>query len=913
MNLLNEEIIAFLSIPEVIILFQQVGETAFDLFGLLQKFRFDKISFVLRVLIEFLSGLIILFTIALFLSNLPIPWSFDSFIFIVLFLMLFRSLCFTLFRHEQTNLTSFYFELRRCFGSLYVISVVLLIGIVSGSLLYSFMPYPITIDPSSSAYTFVALQIRYGNSFSIGIGHMPIIPFIVAVGSSLVNVHPLGIMHAAPLFIHILFSVAVYLLAYKVYKRTMSSIAASIFAVSMSVNSVNNFDSKPIILVLFPLWICLLCEQFSVNQKISGAELMSNIAISGIIETILSFQDFFLPVITKSIIFFILVILILLITIGSRDNFCKQVFLTTVLLTMIISMLNSFEAIIVLIVVYNAIITFWAISTNSRLLMLIYIFLIFVPVFIFLQLGGILRFETNFIFSRFVFGTLYVGKWFDMDAAQKFAWLIESMVPIALLLSIFGLTISILQRKKDVFPTTVSLFTLYFLLFLPEGHFWRTIDYIMCFSAIMIAFALDFLWRYVLRSFLGMNRLMIKPVIRKRLYSVCLFLTVIVLIPTFITPRLNFESSIKQLNSEGLLSYFQTYDIKASEWIWSNTSKSWLRSLWWTGEAYNVNKIKVILTDPTLMKTRELNVPLTNDTLIISDPLTMYLLQGFTGRDIAVDERVFIYENEYAKEALQQMEQIRLIFLSGSSQSAYERIKNISRNHTEVLIVFSERTYAWLHSESHFIFFAPTVTGLTFPSIFADPRFFELSLSSDKLFIFRVRNKPLDLISTNPMVIVDDNQSSFWSYASFWNGNICLIISDNNKSFVSGQNMLSLIVSNGTRGSWSLEHIYEQPQDWSKWRYLAFWWMGNNTNTEFRVILFGGLSYDVEAWVDYRFRDDFSGWRLILLNIDLPNSVGKQRIDLQCIWKIIITPTFANMTTGCFGIDKIWLDNFTFR
>ena len=744
--ILNEGIFSFLAIPAVLIFLQQIGETSI---GVLYSFRHSQpvyFSLVSRTVIEVISGLVLFFAAVLLLSNLPL-WSFDFFLLLILGILVFRSL-FLLFKNKNKYSYSIDFELRKCFGSFRPLVITIAIGVVSALMIYVHIPYPLTLDPNSSSYTFVALQIRDGNTMNVGLGHAPVIPLVAATASGLSCVHPLGIMYAVPFFIHVLFSIAIYIFAYKLVKEQASAVAAAAIGVFLSVNCLNNFDSKPLFYLLLPFWLYLLYEQFSSSDNIRIVEIMLEITLMGTIAIIFLFKDFFLPSIANNLIIFVLVLSVIIAVILRKTNeVSKQIFLSFAFFSMFVSMLNSFEAPLLMVFICAVMITLVFMNRQFNFVKPTCLVLIAILVFILLQVTGILSFESNFTFSRLLWGDLYNQVWFDMNAAQKLAWITGSINLLALILSILGVIVAIFSRRKNAVPLVIILGIMYFLIFLPEGHFWRVRDYTEPISAIMIVLALAAVWKLLANS--------IKRIARFRLasrvdthaysYSVYFLIALILLIPSFCEPKLLFENSIIRYNPEGTMSYIRSYDIQAAFWIYSHTPKTWVRPLWWTSETQGFETTSILLTNPILRnETREIRIPLTNDTFIISDPYTMFLLQGYTGRDIAIDERVFTYEQEYSQESIQRMKQVKDIFFSISSQSAFEKIGNLGRNHKTILIVFNERTFTWLQQKSEFILFPPSIRYMYHPYIFDNPHFFTVVFTIPrKLYIWQVRNEVL--------------------------------------------------------------------------------------------------------------------------------------------------------------------------
>ena len=79
-----------------------------------------------------------------------------------------------------------------------------------------------------------------------------------------------------------------------------------------------------------------------------------------------------------------------------------------------------------------------------------------------------------------------------------------------------------------------------------------------------------------------------------------------------------------------------------------------------------------------------------------------------------------------------------------------------------------------------------------------------------------------------------------------------------------GAKALALDYSVGSTARASVVRVFESPQDWSQVRYLDFWFFGQATGQPFRVeLLDNGSSADTAERFEYRFRDDFKGWKRV--------------------------------------------------
>jgi len=79
-----------------------------------------------------------------------------------------------------------------------------------------------------------------------------------------------------------------------------------------------------------------------------------------------------------------------------------------------------------------------------------------------------------------------------------------------------------------------------------------------------------------------------------------------------------------------------------------------------------------------------------------------------------------------------------------------------------------------------------------------------------------------------------------------------------------GAKALALDYTVGPTARASVVRVFESPQDWRQVRYLDFWFFGQATGQPFRVeLLDNGTSADTAERFEFRFRDDFNGWKRV--------------------------------------------------
>ncbi len=354
--------------------------------------------------------------------------------------------------------------------------------------------------------------------------------------------------------------------------------------------------------------------------------------------------------------------------------------------------------------------------------------------------------------------------------------------------------------------------------------------------------------------------------------------------------KMAYIKSRTTINYEGLFSYNLMYEINASLWLYKNYYRVWVKPSWFSGHYEGVNTRSIVLHDnlTEILKTRIIEIPIINYTIIISDPFTMYMIESITGLKQIIPERAFIYEFEYSNESLSLMSNLRKILLYGNSFDIYHKILNLVSKYYKykhVLIIISERTIAWLHTKKQFVNFIPKPVNVTVRSIISklsDPRYFKLVYNiRDKLYIYELVTPP---INVSRMLMSKEELQCSWTLSTWGKGNISVILVNNSK----------LIISKGTKKLWLVTAGFKS-LDVSNFTHLALRVYGNNSNLELRLILWGSKDKNSKIWIDFRFLDNFKGWRTFIFDLRHPFSRGSRGFDSSNVWRIGIMPSYRSV------------------
>jgi len=158
---------------------------------------------------------------------------------------------------------------------------------------------------------------------------------------------------------------------------------------------------------------------------------------------------------------------------------------------------------------------------------------------------------------------------------------------------------------------------------------------------------------------------------------------------------------------------------------------------------------------------------------------------------------------------------------------------------------------------------------------------------------------------TNPVVIADDKQTSFWQTGGDdKRGTISApTISDDAAIKQSGQNSLKMVIKEGgSYRCWYIQHKYSPSVDWSDKDFLVFHWYGANSGGEIYICL------TAPDWVHYYqtiFVDDFKGWKQLSFPLNSFNVYGNP--SLKGITNLKIRSRTVNLP-GTWYIDRVVVD-----
>jgi len=671
----------------------------------------DYLSLVSSNVVEWIAGNLIIYFAAAILFSFSIL---DSRVFSLLVIALPSAyLLLKEFRRKDVPENhSAKWSLGEIFGNRYVIPIIFLAGLLPLYYLVPIQPFPLSPTQTGGRLR-LSLQFIETNYVELVRGYSSLLSPIHSVSAIIYDLHPLEVLSATAYISHIVFPFALYLLCYKITKDPLLSLIPAFIGPWFFLGGSMNLTALENTNLLFHIFTWLLYvgmdrrSPFPVSREVFSKPLFFlSVAI-----VFLSPVTYFVgnggrvipPVYFVFLSIFLPTILIGVYYAFSRKHLRRiESLLTFVIPFMLINIIHPYlgPLAIVLLLCF-----FWASSLSEkqrslRMLRIVTVLLASVVlVLVFFQISG----PSNFFLSRFVFGDSLKGTGLDVNVQQKWdiltgegpAFAFYLFVIAVLLIAIFG------QRKYIPFVLTSSV-TL-FLVFLPEGNFWRTRSYLNPLAAIVLTYSFTVIWGLVelhtknLRNriygapifdqskhhtTLGIIRLSTERIstklqrLRKIKYLLKLALvalTIIILLPLVQTPREEYFRNALASSGEGYYAHFQTYDITASFWIQENFKNE--------------------------------------SVLVISDPATMYFVGSLTTKDTLMTKYIDpYYPWEYGSETWNYMEHLKQsVFSSLGKQDSYKRVQEVAgiiypdvKNYSKILFVITPHTYYWLYENLTF-------------------------------------------------------------------------------------------------------------------------------------------------------------------------------------------------------------------
>jgi hypothetical protein len=179
---------------------------------------------------------------------------------------------------------------------------------------------------------------------------------------------------------------------------------------------------------------------------------------------------------------------------------------------------------------------------------------------------------------------------------------------------------------------------------------------------------------------------------------------------------------------------------------------------------------------------------------------------------------------------------------------------------------------------------------------------FDLSMITNLLFQYA---HPVDAYEVHsPIIIADDENSTFWSaIPSYGSGQMSSpSITSENYTKLSGNYSTNVTIGQGNYGTVSIEHFFDENQNWSDKKYISFFMYGSNSLATINVYL-GCPTSDNALTISLV--DDLAGWRWVKIPFEDFNVV---RGSPNLAEVGIIALSFQNAQNTTFLLDKLIVD-----
>lgn len=726
-------------------------------------------GFTPRFVLSPFIGLLVLFTSFVATVNLPV-WSVLSFTsawLLIVAVHITLNIVKPEPQHNESGSRHFYKP------SLVITVIVASIsgGLLSLAMVITHLPFPMVYDPGTTSYILQSLQLSQGESleFFVTLHRLPMVS-LMGIISNLYSIHPVFLNFTVAKIFCFILAGGTFLLTRKLVLSNGIAFTSSFLAPIMA-SVVLPTDATPpgLLVAIYPIALLAITQVTGLPsiEEIKTSRLLLLVIIGFLYPIVVLLQAILVPnhLVARSILFLTLAIILISLYLTKKET-AKILVLTYSSIIVVLTYLHIENSIL-----YGAFLSLYLLlrviwfKRRQVVVKLVALMTVFVYLLIALQLSGLLVFPSNFCFSSILWGNLYETSWFNMNAFQKLSWLASVYGYAIISIMLLSLLLILVDSQSAISPIIALCASAFFLLFLPEGHFWRAHLILETIGAILVPYFLSCLLKIfkvnlsddgkrvvqkiknlinIFRLQFLFNNFNMDTAIKS---SVVFLIVILLLIPTPLTNKTLFVSStINYVNKHGVFSYMSQNDVFAAISLWKNAPKQWVKYDYLTNLPCNVPYYSITLHAPKLTYVK--HIPKTNDTLLISDPYTMFVIGGITGLNTALIERSFIIDTEYSREALDRMDFVKNnIFLARNPLEAYNNIISIKDSHNEIFLIITERTVAWMNSNDRFTVSAdplPADLFRSYLSIFADKKLFIPIYYADNVVIYKVNLDILD-------------------------------------------------------------------------------------------------------------------------------------------------------------------------
>ena len=535
----------------------------------------------------------------------------------------------------------------------------LALGLIAAPLILirSSQPYPLQVGWGLFSFSFRTLQFTETDHIAIAPGlHTPIHASILGVTSIVTGVAPDGLIWAAPILLFVSFGFGMFVLARRLTDSNLVALGAlwiALWVMSLTTfQHLHGIGMRGVMLALWP-WVLLLLLRSKPRAPDLKIATWLPIALAGAALAGVGLIRWFLPEAVQ-----LWSILVLIVVGGVALRFVPVEFRKDAgLLTAVagaMTFIHIIEGPIFFAMGMLFVVLLPLKVAQLRMRMIIGAGHAIVVLFIVAQVAGVLEFDDASMISRALLGNARADA-IPIPFEEKFR-LFERGFTYTLLALVGLSAVRLLRWPEPVHvASTATVAIALFLYFVPESGLHRIIGPVIPFIALGIAMELWWLGKRIA----GL-RWEVPPA-----WAVGV-LVVVGLIA--ITPHLT--SPLRaQMATDSILGFPSSNSPRD----FSNITRGEYKASAWIGE----------------------NIPL--DWAVVSDPTTMFVIQGLTLHPQIAEKRAWVAESEYTESDQERLRSLRTeVFEAPTVDAALEKIESLTAGHTGVVLVISHRTLDWL-------------------------------------------------------------------------------------------------------------------------------------------------------------------------------------------------------------------------
>ncbi len=688
----NELLKSILALPAFIIFPYLAG---FILTNLVSSFRehFQMFDVLSRLILRFMVGMLLIWIFIMF-------FQFLDFYFIVKYFVYLLLVCYMLFLLAEPKILSKYNDETEYIFNLikkhiYIIILIAIFSITSALLAKIKLPFPLVgwywLHPVD-LYQPVERAIEHG--FLLNRRTIQLVLYFIP--AKFYNVSPMALNWIGAILNTLIYGFGLYLFSYKLFqKRSISLLTVffGLYILTYNGQPFNNyftatpsydFASGVILYAFFPHILYLFSSIF-INSNIKKLKLNINkFRFIGIILVNFNFVALIfilgmayhwagLSMYNQEKIIVGLSALTLMISYFSiyvKNKLIKELlFVLYLVIPFYLAFHQEAFGHYMMVIFIFILFTYLLVIGENNIRYLVYLFVIFTFLYVSLQVVGLVNIPTTNPLSSLVLKKDYatiIRTFMDRYDSLRYA------LPTPVLeLFLIGAFLMLIKNEKNIglLVVFISSFIL-FLYFSPESWLFRLNRELAPFMAVIIAYSFYMIYKL-------MSRMSNRIYLNKLIASTIVILLLIITIPSLMQPSVD-RYTYPMDTFTGLHTPIALYEFKAANWLKSNTS---------------------------------------DETVIISDPFTMLVLNGLANKIHIVQPAMSIRPlNEIERSKLETIKQIFktdnstqiLELLSVLNNITYERdklylqkiYKSTNINNYTYLLVISSRTVTWAEGKS---------------------------------------------------------------------------------------------------------------------------------------------------------------------------------------------------------------------